>query len=33
VDAVHKVQGGKIHGETTGSIDFFYPNTKYKEGK
>ena len=29
----HKVQGGYIQGETTGSIDYFYPKNNYKEGK
>ena len=33
VDEVHKVKGGKVHGEPTGSIDFFYPDNNYKEGK
>ena len=33
VDEMHTVKGGKVHGEVTGSIEYFYPNKQYKEGK
>jgi len=28
----HKVKGGKVHGEETGSVEYQYQDVKYKEG-
>ena len=33
VDEKHRVQKVDIHGEETGSLEYRYPKTTYKEGK
>jgi len=29
----HRIPGGRIHGEETGSVYYRYPEKKYKEGQ